>query len=114
MAIIRLYKQRIAEAGITPTYTSPLTTTDTYTVENNGKLFLHFKKTEAGNALVTIQTPVLIGGLLVEEREVTVLANVGDLMVGPFPAGIYNNDAGDLRFTVSNITGLSVAVIELR
>jgi len=113
MSDVTLTPQDLAATGITPSYTGSLLTTNTYLVRNNGKMFLHFKKAGAGDCVVTIQTPPTVGGLAVAEQTVTVPATTGDKMIGPFPPSIYNSSTGDLKFTLGEITGLSVAVVSM-
>lgn len=108
-----LTPQRPSDAGITVSRTSGLLTADTHIVRNDGKTLLLFIKTGAGACTVTIQTPAKVGGLDVAERTVTVPATTGDVAIGPFPPSIFNDGAGDLRFTLSEVTGLDVAVLQL-
>lgn len=113
MADVTLTPQQCGIAGITPSYTGSLSAANTYLVRNSGKVFLHFKKTGAGDCTVTLQTPITVEGLAVEEPTVTVPATTGDKMIGPFSPAVFNDQNGDLKFTLSEITGLSVAVVEL-
>jgi hypothetical protein len=112
MAETRLTPQDLSDQGITPSYTTSLSDSDTYLVNNDGKVFLHFKKTGAGDCDVTIQTPATVHGLAVAERTVTVPATTGDKMIGPFPPSVFN-DGQDVKFTLSEVTDLSVAVIRM-
>lgn len=113
MAEVRLTPQKLLATGITPTYTGSLSTENTYQIRNNGSTFVHFKKSGAGDCVVTIQTPKTVGGLAVAEQTVTVPATGGDKMIGPFPPHIYNDGDHDVNITLSEITGLTVAVVEL-
>jgi hypothetical protein len=113
MANVTLTPQQMAASGTTPTRTGSLSVSDTYLVRNDGHTFLHFRKSGAGGCTVTIQTPPTIGGLAVAEQTVNVPATTGDVMVGPFPPAIYNDGNGDAKFTLSEITGLDVAVLKL-
>ena len=111
MADVRITPQRPNDGGITATRTGSLLTTDTHLVRNNGVTLLLFEKTGAGACTVTVQTPATVVGLAVAERTFTVPATTGDVIAGPFPPGVYNDGADDLRFTLSEITGLTVAAI---
>jgi len=113
MADVRLTPQTLVPTGITPSYTGSLSTSNTYQVRNTGRCLLHFKKAAAVDCTVTITTPKTVGGLALAEQTVTVPASTGDKMIGPFPPSIYNNSIGDLEFTLSDIDGLSVAVVEM-
>lgn len=113
MADIRIEPQQVEDVGRVAAYTSPLTTTDTYLVRNDGRVFLHFKKSGAGACTVTVQTPKTIHGLAVADRTASVAASGGETFVGPFPAEAYDDKDHDVRFTVSEITGLSVAALRV-
>ncbi len=113
MADVRLTPQTLADTGITPSYTGSLATTNTYKIRNDGRTFVHFKKAGAGDCTVTIQTPKTVNGLAVAEQTVTVAATTGDKMIGPFAPSVYNNKLGDVNITLSEITGLTVAVVTL-
>jgi hypothetical protein len=120
MPTITLTPQEVGRSGITPTYTasgaSPLlNVVDTFTFNNTGKEFLHFKKTGAGACTVTFVTPGTVDGLAVPDRTLVVPATTGDVMVGPFPPSVYNSSAGTTLagFTVSEVTGLSVAIVRM-
>lgn len=111
MADVTITVQQASAAGATTTRTGSLNTTDTYVVRNNGRTLLLFEKTGAGNCTVTVQTPAKQAGLDVAERTFTVVATTGDVVAGPFPPSVYNDAAGDLRFTLSDAVGLTVAAI---
>lgn len=113
MADVDLTAEQITRVGINATDTGSLSTSDTYKVRNDGKTFLHFKKSGAGACTVTFVTPGTVDGLAVADRTVSVPATTGDVMVGPFPRRIYNDSDGELAFTLSEITGLTVAVLTL-
>ena len=101
-------------SGLTPSYTAVNSTGDTHEVQNNGKVFLHFKKTGSGNAIVTIQTPGAIDGLAIAELTATVVATTGDKMIGPFDPSVYNVIGESFfRWTVDEKTGLSIAALSV-
>lgn len=113
MAEVRLTPQKLVATGVTPSYTGSLSTSNTYLVRNTGRCMVHFKKSGAGACDVTIDTPGTVGGLAIANQVVNVPASTGDKMIGPFPPNIYNDGNQDLRITLSEITGLTVAVVEL-
>ncbi len=113
MADRTLTPQVMTDTGVAPTYTGSLLTADTHIVRNNGRMFLHFLKTGAGACTVTVQTPATMGGKAVAETTFSVPATTGDVMAGPFPDRLYNDGSNDMRFTLSEITGLSVAVVSV-
>lgn len=114
MVDVTLTPQRVGAAGAVPTRTGSLSTSNTYVVRNDGKTLLAFLKAGASDCIVTVKTPATVGGLAVAERTLTtVVATTGEVIAGPFAPGIYNDSSGDLKFTLDNITGLDVAVIQL-
>ena len=105
--------QDVSLDGVTPTRTA-LTAGDTLKVANDGRVLLAFEKSGVGAAVVTLTTPATVaGGVAVADPTVTVPASTGDVVVGPFPAGIFSDDAGDLSFSVDDDAGLTVAVLRL-
>ncbi len=113
MADKRLSVERILQTGLIATYSGSLLVADTHQVRNSGRVFLHFKKSAAVDCVVTVQTPKQVAGLDVAELAVTVPASTGDKFIGPFPPSVFNVAAGDLEVTLSDVDGLTVAVLEL-
>jgi len=113
MADKRLTVEKILPAGIVATYNGSLLVPDTHLVRNSGRVFLHFKKSAAVDCVVTIQTPVKVAGLDVAELTVTVPASTGDIFTGPFPPSVFNDGNQDLKFTLDDVDGLTVAVLEI-
>jgi hypothetical protein len=114
LADTRVAVQKIAQAGLTTAYTGSLTaSTVDYTFKNNGRTFLHAKKSGAGSCTVTLKTPAQVGGMDIAEGTGTVPATTGDVMFGPFPKDIFNDANGDMRVNFSEVTGLTIGVFEL-
>jgi len=113
MPDIRIDVEKPSAAGAAPTRNGSLSASDTYLVRNDGQVLLLFEKSGAGACTVTVQTPVQVGGLAVAERTINVPATTGDVAAGPFPASIYNDGSGDLRVTLSEITGLTIAALRV-
>lgn len=113
MADVTITPQNALHSGVSVSRNSSLNVVDTHIVRNNGRMMLLFEKTGAGACNVTIQTPAKSAGLDVAEQVVIVPATTGDVAIGPFPQNIYNDMNGDLRFTIDDNAGLSVAVIQL-
>lgn len=113
MATIDLAVEQISRDGINLTDTGSLNIADTFQFLNDGMTFLHFKKTGAGGCNVTIVTQPVVDGQAAADRVVNVPATTGDVMIGPFPRDIYNDAAGKVVFTISEATGLTVAVARL-
>ena len=110
MVDVVLTVQKLDPNKITPVRTA-ISASNVYLVRNNGRMLLAFEKGGAGEAAITVQTPVMTGGLSVAEQIFNVPANTGDVMAGPFPPSIYNDDNGDLRFSTNEGTGLTCAVV---
>lgn len=121
MADNRLTVEKVVRTGLAATYAvagagaGQLNVTDTYLVNNDGKVILHFKKSGAGTCTVTILVPTTsdVDGLVVPDRTITVPATTGDRFIGPFPPEVYNDAVHDVRFTLSEITGLTCAVLRV-
>ncbi len=110
----RIEVQAMTVNGSTPTYTGSLAAgTTQYIVRNDGRIFLHFKKTGANACTVGIVTTLTVSGFALADVSVTVGPTTGDVMVGPFPPAVFNDSSGDVTFTVSEATSLSVAVMQL-
>ncbi len=113
MALVRQVPEQVVRGGLAATYLGSLSASNTYQVANNGRVILHFKKSGAGACTVTITTPGTIDGLAVTDRTVNVPATTGDVFIGPFPQTIYNNGINDVEYTLSEVTGLTVAVLRV-
>lgn len=115
MANIDLTVQDLARSVVlTTSYQAGLSIADTYFVPNDGNVFLHFKKTGAGACNVTMVTPGVADGLAIADPVGVVPASTGDVMLGPFRPETFNDPAtGEMSFTLSEITGLSVGRFRL-
>jgi hypothetical protein len=113
MATVVLNPDLAVEAGVAPTYNGGLSVANTYKFRNNGKTLLYFRKTGAGACAVTIASPLTVRGHAVAAQTVNVPATTGDVVCGPFARDVYDDINGDCTFTLSEITGLTVAVIQL-
>lgn len=113
MADRRLTPDDAAVSGVAPTVISDLSTSDTYQVKNDGSVVLRFAKTGSGACTVTVITPGTVSGYAIADPTATVPASTGVRYCGPFPTAVFSNSSGDLEFTVSEVTGLSVEVTQL-
>lgn len=113
MATVVLNPDVVTEAGLAANYNGGLSLANTYKFRNNGKTLLHFKKTGAGICAVTVAPSAVVRGHAVAAAPFNVPATVGDVFVGPFAPDLYNDVNNDVSFTLSEITGLTVAVIQL-
>ena len=108
--------EEMVRAGLAATYNGSLSLSDTYQVQNDGRTFLHFKKSQAADCIVTIVTTAEVDGKAVADQAVTVPASTGDKFIGPFPPAIYNVKGENyLEYTLgTNIDGLTVALIRMK
>lgn len=113
MADARLAAEKVVRGGLAATYNGSLSTGDDYQVNAPHNIILHFKKSGAGACVVTFTTQNTIDGQAVADRTVSVPATTGDRFIGPFPEKIYADTIGDLRFQLSEVTGLTVAVLRI-
>lgn len=120
MANNRLTPENVVRAGLAATYlvagagAGQLNVADTYQVNNDEHILLHWKKSGAGACIVTVTTPGTVDGLAVPDRTVTVPATTGDIFMGFYPARDYNNSIHDLEFTIDEVTGLTLAVLRVQ
>jgi len=113
MADVRVTVEDLSTAGIDLTDTGSLSASNTYLVNNDGNVFLHFKKSGAGACTVTVETPGTVGGQGIADLTFSVPATTGDVHVGPFPPYLFNDSNNDLNVTLSEITGLTIAAARL-
>jgi hypothetical protein len=113
MADVTIAVEKVTRTGINLTDTGSLSTGNTYVIRNSGKMVLHFKKTGSGVCSASIQTPSFVGGLAVAELTVNVPATSGDILIGPFPPGIFNDGSKDVRVTFDDVVGLTIAAFEV-
>ena len=110
MVDVVLTQKQVLSGGLTPAYQS-IDSTDTYFLENQGSVFLHFLNTGGTESIVTFDTEQQLDGLDLENPTVTVPATTGDKMVGPVPASWevrVGSQAGRVKFTQDRATGVTV------
>jgi hypothetical protein len=109
--------QNVVAAGITPSYAAS-TTSDTFADDGAERTFLHVKNTNAAIRTLTIAPAVAsasvpgVGSVTIPSMSVTIPANTGDRMVGPFPPA-YINTSGLVTATLDAAAGVTVAAIKL-
>ena len=103
-----LTAQLIARAGLTPSYAACTAEGDEFV--NTGSEFIHIKNGHSATQIVTIATPRTVDGLAVAERTVSILAT-SEQLIGPFPAGTYNDSAGKVQLTYDAVVSLTIAVL---
>jgi hypothetical protein len=75
------------------------TDADVYFVPNNGSVRL-IATNAAGANNVTVTTPGTVDGNAIADLVIALTASKV-YVLGPFPPAVYNNAAGQIRFTVS-------------
>lgn len=80
---------------------------------NDGRTFVHVKNTDSSSHTITFVTTRTVEGLAVADNTVTISANTGEQMIGPFPTGTYNASDGNIDITWSDTTGMSIGVFKL-
>lgn len=113
MADVPLTVEQVVKTGLAATYNGSLATTNTYQVANNGKVILHAIKTAAVNCDITFTVAGNYYGMTFADHVVTCTATTGNLFIGPFPPQAFNDTAGNVEFTLSDVDGLTIAVINL-
>lgn len=114
MAKIVLNKEKVDRNGINLADTGSLVaTTNTYQFKPDSRSFLNFKKSGAGACTVTFITPGKVDGLDIGDKTLTVPASTGDVLVACDFPDAYVDDEGYVGFTLSEVTGLTVALGQL-
>lgn len=107
-----LATQKIARAGLGPTYAAAAGGGDSFSPSKN--TFLHVKNGGGGAVTVTVVTPgTLIADIAIADVAVSVPAG-GERMIGPCPYEYFADPADGLAdITYSGVTSVTVAVLEL-
>ena len=113
MANVTLVPLAVAPGSTDGSTPQAMAAADNYIVRNNGRVILHFIKTGAGAATITIATPKTVGGLAVAEQTFTVDATTGIEFAGPFPPEIYNDASGGMDVSTSEDTGITVQALQI-
>lgn len=114
MAKIDLVAQQIVRdsSGLTPNYSTPAQT-DLRIPNNDGRMFLHVKNSNAATRTVTVTTPGEIAGLAISDLVATVPLTSGDKMIGPFPPGVFNQTDGSVYVDLESTAGITLALLRL-
>src|SRR4051812_5887178 len=113
MAQIRLNPEKPTDAGLAATYNGGLTTTDTFLVRNSGLVVLHVKKSGGNPCTVPVTPQRPYKGKTIPAQTVVVPATTGDRFIGILPGDLYNDQNGDAYVTFSEVTGLTMAILDL-
>lgn len=102
--------EQLARSGTTPTFTAADVAGDRFM--NDGRTFVRFKNTNAAARTVTFAIPITVDGQTVPGKALTVPATTGDVTSDVFPPE-YNNATGEVTFTYSAVTDLTIAVMRI-
>lgn len=98
--------------GMTETSIVTLTACDANgdVVPNDGQTLLRFKTTHTSTITVTVAAQKADPNAYTSYNDITVTvpANTGDVIVGPFPKEIYDNTSGQLVITYDAVTATSM------
>ncbi|MFE3197168.1 hypothetical protein [Embleya sp. NPDC059237] len=108
MARADLTVQAVSRAGLTPAFTAAVV--DGHMFPNDGRTLLRVKNSDAAAKTVTFAIPATVDGQAVTARQVTIPANTGDVVIGPWPAA-YNQASGKVWVDYSAVTGVTVAAV---
>ena len=112
MADVPVVVTHVDDGGDSESFVS-MATGNTYKVRNNGRTLIHIKKSGAGAANITVQTPKKVGGLDVADRVVVVPASTGDVMIAPVNEDLFSDAVGDVNLTTDEGTGLTIAAVRI-
>lgn len=112
MAIVNITPTKIDKDGEAESFQA-MNLVDTYKVRNDGRMALHFKKTGAGAANITVLTAKEVKGYAVADQVVIVPATTGDVLMAPIDRDLFNDANQDVSFTTDEDTGLTVAAFRL-
>lgn len=112
MARTAITVQTIAVTGLAPTYANADQANGMY-FANDGNVFLHIKNTNAATRVITVATPATVAGMAIAELTYTIAATTGDVMIGPFDTGVFNQSGGIVHVDFSADTNVTVAAIKL-
>lgn len=104
--------QSIVRTGLAPSYGAVHADLE-HKFTNDGRTFLHVKNTNGAARTVTLVVSKTVDGQTVTNPTVTIPADTGDKIIGPFPKGYYNQSDGMVYFNVSAAAGVQFAVCKL-
>lgn len=109
MARVSIARQQVSDAGLIPAY-SPASL-DGHQVENNGKVILHVCNTSEVDVTVTIRSGYTVGGLKLQDRQVTI-PPATCVFIGPFDPQVYNQPGtAQVWIDYSAADGVDVAAL---
>ena len=112
MARVAVANQDVVAGGLEATFTNATGDDQEFDNDTGQRTFIWVKNADGSDHDVTIITPGTIDGNAVADLTVTVTAGE-ERLIGPFPAGVYNQADNTVQIDYSATTGMSCAVITL-
>ncbi len=81
--------------------------------QNDGRIFIHVKNTNVATRVVTINSQSNCSQGADHDIAVTVPANTGDVMIGPFPPSRFDDGSGFVQVTYESEVDVTIAAIRL-
>ncbi len=106
--------QPVTTAGLSPTFDNANAAGLAFA--NNGRRILRVTNTSGSAVTVTVNIPGTLDGVAAANggKQIAVPATTGDVTIGPFPAGTYNQADGKVYADFSAVTNVKVAVLEVQ
>lgn len=116
MARVSQSTQQISRAGLAPVMTAPTAAPSGGDIVDTGAVAL-MVTTTSGACNVTVQTPIQVDGLPLDDLVVAVAAGK-TVLIGPFPTRTFGQpegsaDAGRAYVDYDTVTGVTRAVVKL-
>lgn len=80
---------------------------------NTGREYLHLKNIDDAAHTVTLKIAQTVDGQAFTSPTVSIPDTTGDLVIGPFPKGIYNQTDGKVYIDFDDGTDVTLAVVQL-
>lgn len=106
-----LTAQVISHSEITPTFAAADVLGDS--VSNDGRTYLHFKNADAAPHTATVNSRSNCSQGFDHDVVVTIPATTGDVKVGPFPKGRFDDSNGRITWTYDDVTSVTVGAFRL-
>lgn len=103
--------QPVVLTGLTPVYSTSVTAGLQFV--NDGRVMVHAKNASASTVYMTVTSTYSENGLALADVYVTLAADTGESMVGPFPTKLFNNSSGYVQVDFSATTDVTAAAIKL-
>jgi len=108
--------EKVTHEGIEPTFQAPDATTSGSQILTNGHKAMLIARNAANTAMtLTFLTQKTVDGEDADDKAIQIPANGGsgieERLIGPFDPDDYENNDGEVRFTASRTTNITIAAI---